>query len=115
MLLHSEFRDGNVPAGFEQLRLLKTALRLLPESVKQVMLRSDSAGYQKELLEYCAEGQDERFGVIEFAIAARVSDAFKAAVTEVKETDWHKITKTDVQGNRIETDQEWAEVCFVPN
>ena len=26
MVLHSEFRDGNVPAGFEQLRVFKEAL-----------------------------------------------------------------------------------------
>ena len=31
LVVHSEFRDGNVPA-----------------------MRSDSAGYQKELLKYCA-------------------------------------------------------------
>ena len=30
--------------------------------------RSDAAGYQHELLRYCAEGRDERFGVIEFAV-----------------------------------------------
>ena len=71
------FRDGNVPAGFEQLRVLKTALSILPSSVKQVLLRSDSAGYQEELLEYCAEGRDPRFGTIDFAIAARVSASLK--------------------------------------
>ena len=32
----------------------------------KVMLRSDAAGYQHELLRYCAEGK--RFGVIEFAV-----------------------------------------------
>lgn len=33
LLLSSEFRDGNVPAGFEQLRLLKESLSMLPERV----------------------------------------------------------------------------------
>src|SRR5690606_40708390 len=50
LLLHSEFRDGNVPAGFEQLRLLKEALARLPQGVEKVMVWSDSAGYQEELL-----------------------------------------------------------------
>jgi hypothetical protein len=45
LMLHSEFRDGNVPAGFEQLRVLQDALALLPNDVETVSLRSDSAGY----------------------------------------------------------------------
>jgi hypothetical protein len=35
-IVHTEFRDGNVPAGFEKLRVLKEALNCLPEAVKQV-------------------------------------------------------------------------------
>lgn len=115
MLVHSEFRDGNVPASFEQLRLLKASLDVLPAGIKQVYLRSDSAGYQEELLRYCAEGANPRFGVIEFAIAARVSKAFKEAVSEIEENAWHPITKEMQDGSSIKTEQEWAEVCFVPN
>ena len=64
-MLYSEFRDGNVPAGHEQLRVLKESLRHLPESVKKVALRSDTAGYRAELLLFYGEGKDPRFGVIE--------------------------------------------------
>jgi len=113
LLLHSEFRDGNVPAGFEQLRLLKEALARLPQGVEKVMVRSDSAGYQEELLRYCAQGDNERFGVIEFAIAAKVSQSFKESVKEIKE--WFPIYAQDEKGNKIKTDQEWAEVGFVPS
>jgi hypothetical protein len=56
LVLHTEFRDGNVPAGYEQLRVLKDALALLPAGVEIVRLRSDTAGYQHELLQYCAKG-----------------------------------------------------------
>ena len=35
--------------GYEQLRVLKESLECLP-GVSKVMMRSDSAGYQKELL-----------------------------------------------------------------
>jgi hypothetical protein len=45
IIVHSEFRYGNVSAGFEQLRVLKEALNLLPSDVRQAYLRSDSAGY----------------------------------------------------------------------
>lgn len=86
LLLHSEFRDGNVNAGYEQCRILQEALNVLPDTVDKVMLRSDSAGYQEEVLRYCAEGQNTKWGVIEFAIAARVSKSFKAAVHELNES-----------------------------
>jgi hypothetical protein len=43
-MLHTEFRDGNVPAGYEQLRILKEALTYLPAGIKKVRLRSDTAG-----------------------------------------------------------------------
>ena len=90
LVLHSEFRDGKVPAGHEQLRL-----------------RSDTAGYQRELLRYCAEGRDERFEVIEFAVGVDVTVEFKRAVVRVAEEQWQPV----VEGRG----QEWAEVNFVPN
>jgi hypothetical protein len=115
MVLHMEFRDGNVPAGYEQLRVLKESLSLLPEGVEQVRLRSDTAGYQHSLLRYCEEGEDRRFGRIEFAIGADVTSEFKRTVLkEVGPGDWKPIY-SEFDGKRIQTNQEWAEVCFVPN
>ena len=113
MVVYSEFRDGNVPAGFEQLRVLKQSLDALPAGVEHVSMRSDSAGYQWDLLRYCAEGRSERFGVIDFAVSADVSPAFRQAVHEVKEEDWHPLQRY-VQGRLVHSDQQWAEVCFVP-
>jgi hypothetical protein len=117
LLVHSEFRDGNVPAGFQQTRCLEEALLQLPEGIKTVRLRSDSAGYQEKLLQYCAEGKNERFGIIDFAIAARVSSDFKTAVKSLKEKAWKPIYKKDPYSDdgQIKTEQEYAEVCFVPN
>jgi len=115
VLLRSEFRDGNVPAGFEQLREFQNALAVLPIGVKKVNLRSDSAGYQKELLKYCAEGENERFGVIEFAISIKVTEEFKKAVAEVNENHWHPIYKNGPKNTLIKTEQEWAEINFVTN
>jgi len=115
MVLHTEFRDGNVPAGYEQLRVLKESLSLLPEGVEQVRLRSDTAGYQHSLLRYCEQGEDRRFGRIEFAVGADVTPEFKKAVlTEVGDQDWQPIYR-EFDGKRMQTNQEWAEVCFVPN
>ena len=44
------------------------------------MLRSDSAAYQKDVIRYCTEKENKRFGVIEFAISAKVTADFKADV-----------------------------------
>ena len=114
LVLHTEFRDGNVPAGYEQLRVFKEALDLLPEGVERVYLRSDTAGYQHDLLKYCEKGENKRFGRIEFAIGADVTKEFKKAVAEIEEPEWKPVMK-EVRGEMRKTAQEWAEVCFVPD
>jgi hypothetical protein len=111
LMLHTEFRDGNVPAGYEQLRVLKEALAMLPEGVKNVYLRSDTAGYQHDLLRYCEKTNHSRFGRIEFAIGADVTKEFKKAVAEAEA--WKPLMK-ELDGEMVTTGKEWAEVCFVP-
>jgi len=114
LVLFSEFRDGNVPANFDLLRPFKEALGLVPKGVKKVCMRSDAAGYQEDLLKYCAEGKSDRFGVIDFAVGVVVSPEFKDAVREVAEEDWRPLYRI-VDGRRKESGQEYGEVCFVPN
>jgi hypothetical protein len=82
--------------------------------VVKVYFRGDTAANQKELLRYCAEGKSRRFGVIEFAIGVDVTAEFKRAVAEVEEGEWQPLER-EVDGQKIKTEQEWAEVCFVPN
>ena len=103
-----------MPAGFEQLRVFKEALDCLPEQVKTVRLRSDTAGYQHDVLRYCATGENSRFGVIDFAIGCNVTQEFKQAVVQVEESELKPIYKT-AYGKKYKTKTEWAEVCFVPN
>jgi hypothetical protein len=114
LVLHTEFRDGNVPAGFEQRRVLEEALKSLPEGVRKVRLRSDTAGYQHELLRYCDEEKNTRWGRIEFTIGCDVSKEFKKAVLEVAEEDWRVLKRRERSGELTETSRQWAEVCFVP-
>jgi hypothetical protein len=114
MILHTEFRDGNVPAGYKNLRILKEAIESLPEGVKSVRLRSDTAGYQHNLLRYCETGKNKKFGRIEFAIGCDVTDEFKESALLVEEDQWHPIYKTKKK-KKIKTKQEWADVGFVPN
>jgi hypothetical protein len=114
LILHTEFRDGNVPAGHEQLRVLQEALGYLPLWVKKVRLRSDTAGYQHDIMRYCDLKDNKRFGRIEFAIGADVTSEFRKAVSEVREKDWQPLYR-EVNGQMKETGRQWAEVCFVPN
>ena len=107
MTIRSEFRDGNVTPGYRQLDHLRETLHLLPESVEKVRLRSDSAGYQAELLKYCASGENKRFGVIEFAISCHVSSELMKAVLATRETEWRRI--------HPDSDQECAVIPFAPN
>ncbi|MFH1313975.1 MAG: transposase [Candidatus Eisenbacteria bacterium] len=115
LMVHTEQRDGNVPAGHQQLRCLKESLACLPPGVEEVFLRSDTAAYQHDLLRYCADGKNERFGVIQFAICCDVTAEFKKAVSEVRKAEWQRLHRQDEDGTVWKTNQEWAEVCFVPN
>lgn len=114
VIVHTEFRDGNVPAGHEQLRVLQEALEYLPAGIKKVRLRSDTAGYQHDLLRYCDAKENKQFGRIEFAIGSDVTQEFRKAVTAVREEDWQPLLR-EVNGKTVESGRQWAEVCFVPN
>jgi hypothetical protein len=115
LMLYSEFRDGNCPAAWRNLDVVKEGLLRLPSGVKEVEVRMDTAGYEVELLQYLAEGKDARFGIIDFAMGVDVTAAFRQAVSEVCEKDWQPLDIVDKDGKRWKTNQEYAEVCFVPN
>ncbi|MCP4112967.1 MAG: IS1380 family transposase [Desulfobacteraceae bacterium] len=113
LMIYNEFRDGNVPPGYEQSRLLKESIQQLPASVKKIQVRSDSAGYQHEFLEYMESHKGYR-GRIEFAVSCDVSKSFRSAVLATPESEWEKVYSLDKEGNKIETNQEVAEIFFVP-
>ena len=105
VVVRSEFRDGNVPAGFEQRRELEEALAMLPAGVERARMRSDTAGYQWDLLRYCEQGRSERFGRIEFAVGVDITEAFKRAIVTTPGLTWKPLG---------DSAQQWAEVCYVP-
>jgi hypothetical protein len=110
--VHTQFRAGNVPAGFGQKRVLEEALALLPAGVKRVRLRSDTAGYQHELLSYCHGTANKRFGRIEFTVSCPVAAAFKRSVAAVPESAWKPLHRL-VAGREVPTGRKWAEVGHV--
>ena len=108
--------------------MLSWALELLPESIEEVMIHSDSAGHAAEVLKLCNRPElrpaaTRRFGVIGFAISAVRSQELMAAV--VPEADWtplRVLEKREPEGGGkpvlVEVDsaiEAIAEVNFVSN
>lgn len=113
MAWFSEFRDGNCPAAWRNPDVFDASLAELPEGVEEVRLRTDTAGYDHRLLKYCADGHNDRFGVIEFGIGVDVTPSFKRAVRRVD--TWHDLETEGPDGMRWPTGQQWARVDFVPD
>jgi hypothetical protein len=112
LIVADEFRDGNVPAGMELLRILREALAVLPPTVHRVRVRSDSAAYVHEFLNWCRKEVAGR-PRIEFAISADMTEQLKGAIQSLPEDAWRPLRKVTDQG-LIEGCKEWAEVEFVP-
>jgi hypothetical protein len=113
-IVATQFRDGNVPPSYGQFEELKRVLDNIPAEVKKVQLRSDSAGYQTDILKYCASGENERFGVIDFAISCPMVQEVREAAKQVAEKDWQTEFIETPKGLKA-TDQEWAEIVYVSN
>ena len=103
VILHDQFRDGHVPAGCGNVRVLERAVATLPHGVTQLALRADSALYETEVLRWCETRQ------IGYAISADLSDQLKAEICRLPEAAW--------QLEREEPDafRHWAEVAYVPD
>jgi hypothetical protein len=104
LIVHDEFRDGNVPAGCGNVRILERAVAVLPAEVEQIFVRGDSALYEQEVPAWC-EAPARGIG---YAISADMSPHLRAEITRLPETAW--------QPDRDEPDmiREWAEVPYVP-
>ena len=112
LVVADEFRDGNVPACMALLPVLQEAISALPQTVRLVRFRSDSAAYVHGLLDWCRREIAGR-PRIEFAISAEMSDRLKAAIEAIAEQDWRPLRKLSDQGLAVGR-KEWAEVEFVP-
>jgi hypothetical protein len=114
VVLHSEFRDGNVPAGHEVTRVMQDALVALPDGVTEVMTRQDTAAYQTEFLAWCERAEEHpKYGRIEFTISADIGRELREAIKRIPESEWRAQTK-QVKGAPVPTGREYAEVLFVP-
>lgn len=100
MVVAHEFRDGNISPQVGYDRLIDRCRGLLPQ-VKSWTVRSDSAGYQLEMLDQWAEDG------ITFYVTA---DQFSGMQNILKlQTSWSSYIS-----DGIKTGQEVAEIAYVP-
>jgi hypothetical protein len=105
VILTDQFRDGHVPAGCGNLRVLQQAVGNLPQGITQVSLRADSALYETAVLRWC-EAEDHR---IAYAISADLSEQLKTEIRRLPESAWQ------VEREEPEAVRTWAEVPYVPS
>jgi hypothetical protein len=105
VILHDQFRDGQVPAGCGNVRVLEQAVRHLPPGVTRLLLRADSALYETAVLRWCEDAAHP----VEYAISADCSEQLKAEIGRLPETAWQ------VEREEPEAIRSWAEVPYVPD
>jgi len=92
-VIGDEFRDGNVPAGMETLRLVQHGFASLPSTIRERFFRADSASYDQAVLRWLADEQrlGAPAGFIGFSISADMTRELAAACAAVAETDWTRV------------------------
>ena len=117
LVLHTEFRDGNVPSNYNVPEFVKAAFGNVPKEINSRFLRMDSAGYNFDLMEYCdKEG-------IGFSISTPLCKSLKADIRRIKDNEWSDLPFTTVQllkGHKSEENSEeslwqWCELDYVPD
>jgi hypothetical protein len=103
VVLADEFRDGNVPAGSGNGRIVARALAALPPEIARVLIRGDSALYEQALLR---ELETAGHG---YGISADMSRELAAAIAALPETAWRR------EGEDSMAVRDWAEVAYVPS
>lgn len=103
VIVADEFRDGNVPAGTGNRRVIEKAVAALPGKYDKIYVRGDSALYEHEVMTWL----DQR--AIAYAISADMSEQLKACILALPEDHW-KLERRDTDATR-----EWAEVNYVPS
>jgi hypothetical protein len=90
LALADEFRDGNVPAQQEPLRVAKRAFQALPATVEEYYFRGDSACWEKELLHWLRDEKrvEGPQGRITFGISVRMTPNLKKHIVRLPDCLW---------------------------
>jgi len=101
-VVHDDFRNGNASPGSDALAFLKDTLAQLPDSVKDIKVRSDSAWYQAGVMDYCEE---HGYG---FCIGADRDEAVQQAIMTIEEDQWQRIDLCSDPADPEPYVREWA-------
>lgn len=103
VIVADEFRDGNVPAGMGNLRIIQKAVAALPGKFDETRLRGDSALYEHDAMTWMDENR------IRYAISVRMSQQIKECIEQLPESHWKPA------GEETDAIREWAEINYVPS
>jgi len=82
VIIHEEFREGNVAPCSDILQFIQDCEACLPEGHRIAHLRLDSAGYQAKIFNYCEKTRKT------FAIGGRLDAPTLAAIEAIPESAW---------------------------
>jgi hypothetical protein len=99
-MLHSELRSGNTHPGGKAVAFLRRMERKIPPEVPEVTLRSDSALYNKVVIEFCKERGWH------FSITADQTGPLMRDIEALPKKDWRE----DIQDSSL----AYAEVRYQP-
>jgi hypothetical protein len=90
VVVADEFRDGNVPALQEPLRVAQRGFQALPETVREYYFRGDSACYDKALIGWLRDEQrgGGPQGRIVFGISVRMNRNLQQHIRRLPEAMW---------------------------
>ena len=100
IVVGSDFREGNVSPQSGLVELIKSCRRTYSQQIK--IIRSDSAGWQKEVVDYC---QVERIG---FTITTDQTEGLLEVIKSIPEEEW----KRGVDKEGIKENYETAETEY---
>jgi Transposase DDE domain group 1 len=103
VIVADQFRDGHVPAGCGNVRVLEQAVTNLPQGITRIYVRGDSALYETEVLRWCEARP------IGYAISADLSEQLKAEILRLPERAWQ------LEREEPEAFRHWAEAPYVPD
>jgi len=81
-MLHSELRTGNTHPGAKAVAFLRRMRRKIPATIREIYLRSDSAFYNKEVVEFCEEKGWQ------FSITADQTSPLMCRVEDLADSAW---------------------------
>jgi len=87
LVIGEEFRNGNDAPAARNLEFIMHCIQQMPAGKRITRLRSDSAAYQADIINWCEE--DDK-APVQFAIGADLDVAVKTAISEIPEKDWYQ-------------------------